>query len=166
MAEPPKKRKRIDPALLRLRIERKMRKLEREIAKIEKEPRHPVPIAEYQPNKATIKDLSSRPSHYMQEFGINQSTIRAASQLWTIYRLDQTKMENYSYQRVSEAQNHALQTLKEIDESLYNKTVEVDDLTLLPYSSSHVRKELPPNPSYTPPDGYIKDLTEPKVIKD
>lgn len=159
-AEPPKKKRRLDPAVLKTRVERKIRKHEREIARLENEPRQLIPILEYQLNNSEIKELKSRPGRSLEEAGLNESTLKAARKLWTFYRTEQSRLEWSSIRRIEKAQTHALETLKELDEDLYKRTVAVDDYTLIPHVSSHIRKETPANPQYKPPDGYIKNITK------
>lgn len=159
-AEPPRKKRRLDPAILKIRVERKIRKAEREIMQIESQPRQPIPILEYQPNSSTIRSLLSRPSRLHEEHKVTKSEIKGAEKLWSIYRLEQSKMERRSINQVEAAQNYALETLKQIDENLYNKTVALDELSLIPYTSSHIRRETGPNPDYKPPDGSIRNTSK------
>ena len=159
-AEPPKKKRRIDPAVLKLRVERKIKKLEREIAKLEAEPRQHAPILEYQLTNSDIRDLRARPQHNMQEFNLTPTTLLGARRLWSFYRQEQARLERKSIRRVVSAQERALEQLKQLDSELYDNTVAVDDTTLIPYLSSHMRKETGPNPNYTPPDGSINNVTK------
>lgn len=163
-AEPPRKKRRIDPAVLRTRVERKMKKVERDIAKLETEPRQLIPILEYQLTNSEIRNLDSRPGRTLQDVGLDEGALRAAQRLWSFYRLEQSRMEKLSLRRVERAQNRALDTLKELDEDLYNKTVAMDETSLIPYLSSHIRKETAPNPNYIPPDGYIKNISKEWVM--
>lgn len=163
-AQPPRKKRRLDPAILRVRVERKMVKYQREIDKLEAEPRQLIPIQEYQYTNKEIRDLKARPGRTMADVGIDVGTIRAAERLWNFYRLEQNYLENKSIRRVERAQKRALDTLKQLDESLYIKTITADDLTLIPYISSHIRKETAPNPDYRSPDGYIKNITKEWVM--
>lgn len=163
-AEPPKKKRRLDPAVLKTRVERKIKKHEREIARLESEPRQPIPILEYQLNNSEIRDLKSRPGRSLEDAGIDLATFKAARRLWTFYRCEQSRIEWRSIQKIEKAQTHALETLKELDEDLYKRTVAIDDYTLIPHISSHIRKETPANPKYTPPDGYIKNVTKEWVM--
>lgn len=155
LAEPPRKKRRIDPALLKLRVERKIRKAEREINRIEREPRNPIPLLEMEFKPSEMRELKQRPNHEPME---NPLMIKAAQKLWCMYRTRQNQLEQRSIKKVTEAQKQALETLKLIDRDLYDKTVAVDEF-LVPYRSSHIRKETAPNPDYKPPDGYVKDIT-------
>lgn len=155
LAEPPRKKRRIDPALLKLRVERKMRKAEREINRIEKAPRHPIPLLEMELNPSEMRELKQRPDHEPVE---NPLMIKAAQNLWCMYRTRQNQLEQRSLKKVWKAQEHALETLKLIDQDLYDRTVAVDEF-LVPYTSNNIKKETGPNPDYTPPDGFIKDTT-------
>lgn len=163
-AEPPRKKKRIDPAILKLRVERKIKKWEREIERIESEPKQLIPILEYQYTNSEIRDLKSRPEHGFEDVGITMSDVRAAQRLWGFYRAEQSAMLMQSIRKVERAQQRALDHLREIDEELYNRTVSVDDTLLVPYRSSLMRKETAPNPKYVCPDGYVKDITKEWVM--
>lgn len=159
-AEPPKKKRRLDPAVLKVRIERKIKKTEREIHKLESEPKQYAPILEYQLTNSDIRDLKSRPQHTANDFGLKESSLRGARRLWSFYRQEQARMERKSIRMVELAQANALAQMKDLDQDLYDNTVAADDITLIPHSSSHMRKETAPNPNYTPPDGIIKDVTK------
>lgn len=163
-AQPPKKRRRIDPALLRTRVEKKIFKHEREIAKLEKEPRQPIPILEYQYSNSEIRDFKSRPGRSLEDVNLTEGILKAAQKLWNFYKHEQCSIETKSIRRVEVAQTRALDTLKQLDENLFEKTITVDDITLIPCTSSQIRKETPPNQAYRPPDGHVKDLTKDWVM--
>lgn len=163
-AEPPRKKRRIDPAVFKVRTERKIKKVEREINKLESEPRQAAPILEYQLTNSDIRDLKSRPQHKMEDFALTQGALRAARRLWTFYRHEQSAMERRSIARIEAAQTRALAQLESLDIDLYRETVAVDDTVLIPYRSSHMRRETAPNPDYTPPDGVVKDVTKDWVM--
>lgn len=163
-AMPPKKRRRIDPAILKMKVERKISKHEREIDRLENEPKQPIPILEYQHNNSSINNLKSRPGRSLQDVGLSEGDLRAAHRLWNFYRRAQSKLEFRSIRRVEKAQTRALETLKQLDEVLYEKTVTVDDITLIPCTSSQVRKETPPIEGYRPPDGQTKDISKEWVM--
>lgn len=164
LAEPPRKRRRIDPALLKIRVERKIKKTEREIARIEKEPRRPIPIEEYQLTRAEREELNSRPGRKLEEFGISDGILKAAARLWSFHRNEQCRIQEKSLRQVEKAQMSALNELKRINLDLYNKAIEANDIGLIPYSSSLIRKDTPPLEGYTPPDGYIKDVSKEWVM--
>lgn len=159
-AEPLRKRHRIDPALLKLRVEKKIAKTQREIARIESEPKQLIPILEYQPTSSELRDLTSRPGRTFEDVGLDASKLKAAQKLWSVYRAKQARRQSRCIKRMETAQNRALETLKELDKDLYNRTIAVDDLSLIPYRNDHVRRETPPIPNYQPPDGYIKDISK------
>lgn len=163
-AEPPRKKRRLDPLVLKTRVERKIKKNEREIARLEAAPKQPIPILEYQYTNSELRDLQARPGRTPADVGLDLSEFRAAEKLWNFYRCEQKRMEFLSVRKVERAQARALETLKELDKSLYDKTVAVDDFTLIPYTSSHMRKETAANPNYTPPDGSVKDVSKEWVM--
>lgn len=163
-AEPPRKRRRIDPAVLKARVEKKIKKVERQISKLQAEPRQLIPILEYQLNNSEIRDLRSRPQHKLEDFGLTEGSLKAAQRLWNFYRREQNVMERRSVQRVERAQAKALEQLKSLDKELYDRTVAVDETILIPYRSSHMRKETGSNAEYAPPDGYVKDISKEWVM--
>lgn len=163
-AEPPKKKRRIDPALLKLRTERKIAKTKREIEKLESEPKQSIPILEYEYTNSELRELRSRPQHTLEEFDLTPDTIRGAVRLWSIYRSEQEHMASKSLSRVKKAQETALEQLRVLDKQLYDRTVEVSDTMTIPYRPDHMRRETPPNPDYTPPDGHIKNVSKEYVM--
>lgn len=163
-AEPPRKKRRIDPAVLKLRVERKIGRTEREIQRLENEPKQLIPILEYQYTNSEIRDLQSRPEHSLEDAGITAADVRAAQRMWSFYRVEQSKILYKSIRRMERAQARALDTLKELDKDLYDRTVSVDETLLIPYRSSLIRKETAPNPNYVPPDGYVKDISKKWVM--
>lgn len=163
-AEPPRKKRRIDPAVLKVRIERKIKKHEREIAKIEKEPRQLIPILEYQHSNSDLKDLKARPGRNMSDYQVSEGIFKAAGRIWCLHRQEQSKIQERSLRQVEQAQRSALAVLKQLDQRLYDETVSVDELGFIPYTSSLVRKETPPNKDYVPPDGHIRNVSKEWVM--
>lgn len=163
-AMPPKKKRRMDPAMLKTKVEKKIRKHEREIAKLEAAPRQLIPILEYQLNNSQIRDLEARPGRTFEEIGTSQAEYKAAIRLWAMYCTEQSKIMRDSINRVESSQTRALETLKELDEELYKRTVAYDEFNLIPHESSHIKKETPANPKYKSPDGYIKNTTKDWVM--
>lgn len=159
-AEPLRKKRRLDPLVLKTRVEKKIKKYEREVFKLETAAKQPIPILEYQLTNSEIRDLEARPGRTLEDVGLDEGSVRAAQKLWNFYRLEQSRMESRSIKKIERSQTRALDTLRQIDKALYDRTVAVDDLTLLPYTSSHMRKETAPNPNYTIPDGSIKDVSK------
>lgn len=163
-AQPPKKKKRIDPAILRTRVERKIVKYEREVERIEREPRQPIPILEYQYSGKQAQDLRERPGRKLEEFGVSESTLKAAHKLWAHYCSEQSRIAWDSIRKAEKAQAHALDTLKSLDLDLYNRTVSIEDSPIIPFDSDQVKRETPSNKNYVPPDGYVKDVTKDYVM--
>jgi len=161
--EPPKKKRRIDPAILKMRVERKIRKTEREIERIESEPRQLIPIVEYELTNSEIRQLNERPQHTMDQFGLTDTIVRGANRIWSLYRLEESMMESRSISRIEKAQVNVLEKLKVLDRDLYDATLEASD-TMIPYRSDHMKRETPANPDFVPPDGIIKDVTKEYVM--
>lgn len=158
-AEPPKKKRRLEPALLKIRVERKIKKCEREIRRIESEPRHQIPILEYNYPPTELRNIKSRPKHSVEDPARLDKSLKAAQKLWGMYRLEQSKIERASIKQVEAAQQKALNILQKANKKLYDATTEVDDITLIPFTPDYMKRDSCPNADYTPPDGYIKDIS-------
>ena len=160
-ADPPRKKRRIDPALLKLRTERKIIKTEREINKIENSPRFLIPILEYDYLPLDRKDLEKRPKH-SYEHGEEQliAAFKAANRLWALFRVEQAKLEQRELRKVIKSQEKVIQELKKLNQSLYDATVNYDTDQHIVFSSDIVKRETCSNPDYKPPDGYRRDVSQ------
>lgn len=159
-AQPPKKRKRLDPAVLRARTERKIIKIEKEMGKLMAQPKQLIPILEYELDNKQKRELSARPSRNMTDLGVSNSALLGARRLWSFYRSIQANMEQKSLRNVIRAQAHALQELHKLDQDLYDRTLSVDSFDLIPYTSDIIRKDTGPNGQYVAPDGIISNISK------
>ena len=155
MAEPPKKKKKMDIVILKMRHERKIRKLEKGIRKLKKTPKQLKPIEEYVLPPSILKalDVRTRDSQGTDE------ELMKLSKLWIAYKREEGRREKECLKKVVAAQDKALEVLKKESLSLYQKALEVDT-SLLPLNDLDVVTETPANPEYTPPDGTKTDVSK------
>lgn len=157
---PMRKKRRIDPAVMKVRVERKIAKCTREIEKIEKAPRYLIPILEYEYPVKEGRELQQRPPRVVDNMEELKKSVTAARRLWAIYRKRQATIEQLVMRRVIQAQTEALDVLKKLNLDLYNATISKETLNLVPYHHKHMKKETPPSKDYKTPDGYIKDVSQ------
>ncbi|XP_053206044.1 39S ribosomal protein L40, mitochondrial-like [Panonychus citri] len=156
-AEPMKKKRRIDPILLKLRNERKVKRLEKNILKIERGAKQLKPIVEL-----------SLPPHVQKEMEIRtratcdsnaETNFRKLLRLWNVYRTYQSRSEYRCARGLIASQEKALDELKKVSPHLWAQAIGFDQ-NLIPYIENQTVKTTPANPNYTPPDGHIKETTK------
>ncbi len=156
-AEPLKKRKRIDPQVLKRRTERKLRKLEKEIRRLESTKKQFKPIVELQLTPQIIKELPQRQRKEVDFEANNQ--LKIITKLWSIYKSEERLTELKSIKSMVDSQNRALNQLRKESQELYESAISVDN-NLIPFKVEDVKKETPSIDNYDTPDGRITDLTK------
>ncbi|VVD04652.1 unnamed protein product [Leptidea sinapis] len=157
-AEPLKKKKKMDPAILKAREERRRKKLEKQIRRLEKNARQLKPIAELEP-----------PLHLLDEKGrrkravvvLSAEEIEARALLnkdWCRYKRQEYMNNIAQIDRIMAAQKRALEKLYEESEDLYYEAI-MPDLALIPYSIDGTY-ETPPINNYDSPDGEYIDVSK------
>ncbi len=134
-AEPLRKKKRIDPQVLKRRTERKLRKLEKEIRRLESTKKQLKPIIEA------------------------NNELKRMTKLWSIYKSEERVTELKSIKSMVYSQNRALNELRKESQELYESAISVDN-DLMPFKVEDVKKETPKIDNYETPDGRITDLTK------
>ncbi|XP_054167165.1 39S ribosomal protein L40, mitochondrial-like [Oppia nitens] len=157
MAEPMRKKKRIDPQLLKRREERKLRKLEKEIKRLEATPKQLKPIIELQLTPQVIKELEQRKRQEINDQSLQEW--QRIHKLWSIYKCEQRLAEIKSITSMVKSQNNALKVLRNESEELYQSAISIDD-NLIPFKTNNVKKETPKVEEYVPPDGKMNDITK------
>uniref|UniRef100_A0A1B6KI01 Large ribosomal subunit protein mL40 n=1 Tax=Graphocephala atropunctata TaxID=36148 RepID=A0A1B6KI01_9HEMI len=159
-AEPLKKKKRLDPAIVRAREEKRKKKLEKQIRRLEKNARQTKPIDEcevpmvlLEPEELKIRQRKIAPLTSAQV----DERVRLTKD-WTRYRYRQAIGDISIVERLAHSQARALQELRQESEELYQEAIQVDP-ALLPFS---VRGPVvtPPIPDYESPDGEYVDITK------
>lgn len=156
-AEPTKAKKRVDPALLMLKENRKRKRLEKEIKKLEKFGRRLKPIEELEPDRSISKELALRKrkvENYTKEENDEAFVLKKE---WAKYIYLQHQNQMQQIERALKSQEKALKELKKDNLDLYNKAIQLDS-QLLPF----VREgpvHTPPTKKYDPPEGDYNDCT-------
>ncbi|KAH9403952.1 39S ribosomal protein L40, mitochondrial [Tyrophagus putrescentiae] len=156
-AEPLRKKKAIDPSTTKKQYERKVRRLEKEINKLESIDPKLKPILELQLPPQVKKELDARKRSEVDK-NIH-SLLNAYLKVWSIYKTIETKSELYHIANAARAQEGALNVLKRDYPKLYTAAIQIDP-SLLPYTVLNVKKDTPPADSYTCPDGKEVDITK------
>ena len=159
MAEPLKKKKRIDPAVLKKREEKKMKKLEREIRRLEATPKQFKPIVELQLSPNIMRELDRRQRPVTEQTTDADRQLAQLRKVWSIYRSEQTAMEFESIKAVVDSQRKALAALRRESEELFQSAISIDE-ELIPFENDLVKKESPPIEAYKRPDGKKSDVTK------
>jgi len=157
LAEPLKKKKRIDPQVLKKREDKKVRKLEREIQRLERTPKQFKPIVELQLAPQITRQLSERLRQHVDTEAYEE--LQRMTKLWSIYRCEQRLAELKSIKSMVRSQKKALDVLREESPELYSSAISIDH-NLIPLKTHFVKKETPKAEEYMAPDGRQTDVTK------
>ncbi|KAK4004387.1 39S ribosomal protein L40, mitochondrial [Daphnia magna] len=139
LAEPMKKKKKMDPQIIKAREERKRKRIEKSIKKLEKNTKQLKPIEEIDwPISLQKQKLLRERTETISQPQQGQDILKA----WRSYKYQQSLQETKMIDRISSSQLQALEQLRAISEDLYIKAIQMDDL-LLPFTAA--------GPSSTPP---------------
>ncbi|XP_074600397.1 mitochondrial ribosomal protein L40 [Brevipalpus obovatus] len=152
-----KKKGRIDPLVLKIRLERKVKRLESGIERIEKAPKQLIPIYEQSLQPTVQKEIDIRERDETDpQF---DARYKKMLKVWALYKFIEAKQEMKCLRSVTRAQRVALDSLRQLSPSLWSEAVKPDP-QILPYENDYIVKETPANPDYFPPDGHRKDITK------
>lgn len=156
-AEPLKKKKKIDPAIIKQREERKRKKLEKFIRRLEKHSKQLKPISELEIPLCLKLEKEER-TRKLPPLSEEEEDRRILLQKeWARYKHRQYLDDIQTIDRFISSQNKALQELKAESEELYNEAIQID-LTFLPYLNRGPCHTSPIK-NYDTPDGEYKDVT-------
>lgn len=152
-----KKKGRVDPLILKIRLERKVKRLEASIDRLEKAPKQLIPMYEQslQPTVQKEIDIRERSETDPQL----DARYKKMLKVWALYKYIEAKQEMRCLKKITRAQQNALDSLRHLSPSLWSEAVKPDP-HILPYENDHIIKETPANPEYFPPDGHKKDITK------
>ncbi|XP_076235426.1 mitochondrial ribosomal protein L40 [Calliopsis andreniformis] len=155
--EPLKKRKRLDPAIVKAREDRRKRKLEKYIRRLEKHAKQLKPIDEsdISPQLMDQKEERSRPAVQLSEEEIERRALLQKE--WCRYKQDQWLVDVHIIESMMLSQEKALKELKIVSKELYEKAVEFDK-SFLPYNALGP-VHTPPIDNYDSPDGEYINVT-------
>ncbi|XP_071447371.1 large ribosomal subunit protein mL40 [Hetaerina americana] len=156
-AEPLKKKKRLDPQILKQREERKKKRLEKQIRKLEKSARQFKPIEEVEIPLKLIDERQLR-SRNLPSLSPEEEEKRALLfKEWAKYKRDQKLADIQMIDRVVFSQQKALDELRNVSESLYQEAIKIDS-RLIPFEvTGPVRT--PPIRGYNASDGDYVDVS-------
>ncbi|GAU92348.1 hypothetical protein RvY_04441 [Ramazzottius varieornatus] len=156
-AEPLKKKKRIDPAVLKAREERKKRRLEKTIRQLAKNAQKLKPIDEMVVSKKLLQEEGLR-KRKLQPLGEEEEDRRALlSKSWTRYKGYQYLAEQDKLTTMMLSQQTALRELRAESEDLFQQAVSLEGLSL-PFTLKGP-VFTPPKPDYVSPDGDYVDIS-------
>ncbi|XP_073973276.1 mitochondrial ribosomal protein L40 [Rhodnius prolixus] len=154
-AEPLKKKKRLDPAIIKQREERRRKRLEKQIRRLERNVQQLKPISECEIPLEIINsaDLYSR---NLVESGIDDSRMLSVKE-WARIKTKQCNNDAAMIYRILDSQQNALDNLMRISEKLYKSAIKVDN-GALPWNCKGP-VETPPIQEYESPDGEYIDIS-------
>lgn len=157
LGEPLKKKKRIDPAIIKRREERKKKKMEKQIRRLQKLAKQLKPISELEVPQKLINEKEQRlrkiPPISEEE---TESRILLIKE-WNKYKTQQHLANVQELDSILYSQQKALDELRTESEDLYQEAIQID-LGLLPYTAKGPLKT-PAIESYDSPDGEYTDTT-------
>ncbi|KAL9896705.1 mitochondrial ribosomal protein L40 isoform 2-T2 [Glossina fuscipes fuscipes] len=155
-AEPLKKKKKLDPQIIKQREDRRKRKLEKQIRRLEKNARQLKPVEELEvplelidQKEQRVRDLPPISAEEVERrYDLNKR--------WTRYKHEQKMLDLQIMDRLMLSQQKALDELRLESEELYQEAIQ-PDVSLLPV---RVKGPVatPPIEGYNSPDGdYLLD---------
>nr|XP_018917687.1 PREDICTED: 39S ribosomal protein L40, mitochondrial [Bemisia tabaci] len=156
--EPLKKKKKIDPAIVRAREDRKKKKIERAIKKLKRQANRPKPVDEIEVPYELVdqKELRERPAAQWSEEELLEKHILLKK--WTLYKQQRRLEDLQLIDRMVYSQQRALDELKLASPRLYEAAIQIDP-ELLPYSTEGP-VYTPPVKDYDSPDGEYLDVSK------
>lgn len=178
-AEPPKKKRRVDPLIEQNRIRRKTKRIEREIKRFTRQERQLKPVEEIEGDRQLHKQLDQRKRPPVD---ISEDEIDRRNSLlkeWTRFQYERSRAERKQFQRAINAQRRALAWLsltspelykaaiqlcptvtEQPDEVLGPRTLPIEGLKGPYYSAPRMHGDrIDCFEEYDPPDGEIIDST-------
>ncbi|CAH0400572.1 unnamed protein product [Chilo suppressalis] len=157
-AEPLKKKKKMDPAIIKAREDRRRKKLEKQIRRLQKNARQLKSIDEMEVPLHILDEMGKRKRPPVK---LSSEVMEARALLqkeWTQYKREEYMNSVAQIDRIMAAQRRALDKLYEESEELYDEAI-MPDLSLIPYS---VRGPVatPPIKDYASPDGEFIDVSK------
>ncbi|XP_014247581.1 39S ribosomal protein L40, mitochondrial [Cimex lectularius] len=156
LAEPLKKKKKLDPAIVRQREERKRKKIEKQIRRLEKNSKQLKPIDECEVPTEILKDPTRQ-----RVVSLSQETKYQRLEVfkqWSAYRRRQMLRDVQMFDRILYSQQKALDELKLESKELYDEAIKFDE-NLIPFKCQGP-VETPPINNYDSPDGEYIDISK------
>ncbi|KAI3381074.1 hypothetical protein SNEBB_001420 [Seison nebaliae] len=155
--EPLKKKKRVDPAIVRQREERKRVRIERSIRRLEKFGRKLKPVEELEHDRTILKSFKERKREVEENKEKEFSRFRLRKE-WAIHQQNVAINEWKIISNIRNEQEKALNKLKELSPQFYELAIKVDDSNLEGLKlDGPVHRLIKQN--YIPPEGNYNDKT-------
>lgn len=153
LAEPMKKKKRVDPAMIRKREDRRRRKLLKEIRRLQKQGVGSLkPIEELNMSESYHSESKIRPLPDISPEELEERVLLLKD--WCTYRNTVVAKEWTAIRSMLDSQKVALAELRNVSEDLYEEAIMLDE-QLLPYVTRGPT-DTPPKKGYYCPNGrYI-----------
>ncbi len=157
-AEPLKKKKKLDPAIIKQREERKRKKLEKQIRRLEKNARQLKPIDELEVPLNLIDEKKMR-TRKLPALSVEEDERRVLlNKKWAAYK-NQERLNDFKLlDKLVNAQNKALEELRFESEDLYQAAIQIDP-ELVPFKAVGPVSS-PPIKNYESPDGDYTDISK------
>ncbi|XP_076748674.1 mitochondrial ribosomal protein L40 [Xylocopa sonorina] len=157
LGEPLKRKKRLDPAIIRAREDRKKRKIEKRIRMLEKHAHHMKPVFEIDGIIELLKnkDVTRHLTEPLSKEEIDRR--KSLEKEWVKYKQNEWLEDLRVIKSIMTSQERALKELKAVSTELYKKALEFDD-SYLPYTTMGP-VHTPPISNYDSPDGEYIDTT-------
>ncbi|CAF3338836.1 unnamed protein product [Rotaria socialis] len=156
-ALPTKAKKKADPMTDKIREDRKRRRYEKVIDKLEKFKLQLKPIHEYESERRILKELDVRKRSTVELTSEETTRRLMLNRDWAKHKHRQHQQEITLMSRAFKSQEDALEQLKLESEELYDKALQVDS-KLIPFIRRGPLYSLP-NSNYDAPDGDYFDTT-------
>uniref|UniRef100_A0A182T3M0 Large ribosomal subunit protein mL40 n=1 Tax=Anopheles maculatus TaxID=74869 RepID=A0A182T3M0_9DIPT len=165
-AEPLKKKKKLDPQVVKQREERKRKRLEKQIRRLEKNARQLKPIEELEVPMELIDEqayacaqffLVKRKRNVPKPTAALLESRALLEKQWAKYRMQETLADYQLLDRTVAAQTKALNELKLESEDLYQQAIQPDP-ALVPFRAQGP-VATPPIKGYEQPDGEYIDVS-------
>lgn len=156
-AEPLKKKKKVDPQVIRAREERRRKKLEKQIRRLEKNARQLKPIDELEVPLVLIDEKDKRTRNVNIATDVLEKRA-ILEKIWARYQHEQKLHQYKTVDRILMSQEKALQELRFESEQLYQEAVQPDPKLLPFYAKGPV--VTPPVEHYDSPDGDYIDISK------
>lgn len=157
LGEPLKKKKRLDPAIIRAREERRKRKLEKQIRRLQKQAKQLKPISEMEVPSKLIDERQER-LRKLPPISEEEAESRILLEKeWNRYKTKQHLADTQAIDSILYSQQKALDELRAESEDLYQEAIQLD-LALLPHTAKGPVKT-PAIKNYDSPDGEYTNTT-------
>ncbi|EDW42616.1 39S ribosomal protein L40, mitochondrial [Drosophila sechellia] len=150
-AEPLKKKKKLDPQIVKQREDRKKKKIEKQIRRLEKNARQLKPVDELEVPLELIDEKDKRQRKLVPLTSAQLEERALLKKQWAHYKHDERVADYQIIDRLVQAQNKALAELRRESEELYQAAIDIDP-QLLPVAVKGP-VATPPIKDYVSPDG-------------